>query len=131
MANDRTQGSPDDRDRDRSSQRDRTIGEGMDSPDSTQMPLKASTGEPDWETQSDRGRQGARSGERARSSGSDRSASGSDRGGADPDRDREGMRASGRPSDRSRSASSDAGSSRPDSMDAGSSRGRDEGSSER
>ena len=31
--------------------RDRTIGRGMDSPDSTQMPLDATTGEPDWRTQ--------------------------------------------------------------------------------
>jgi hypothetical protein len=27
----------------------REIGEGMHSPDSTQVPLKADTGEPDWE----------------------------------------------------------------------------------
>ena len=29
--------------------RKRTIGEGMDSLDSTQVPLKAETGEPDWD----------------------------------------------------------------------------------
>ena len=51
MANDRDQN----RDQNRSGTRDRTIGEGMNSPDSTQMPLKASTGEPDWETQTNRG----------------------------------------------------------------------------
>ncbi len=31
--------------------RDRTIGRGMTSPDSTQMPLRASDGEPDMRTQ--------------------------------------------------------------------------------
>jgi hypothetical protein len=43
-----------DQNKDQGQQRDRTIGEGMNSPDSTQMPLKASTGEPDWETQTNR-----------------------------------------------------------------------------
>jgi hypothetical protein len=36
-------------DRDTSKKRDRTIGEGMNSLDSTQAPLKAETGEPDWD----------------------------------------------------------------------------------
>jgi hypothetical protein len=36
-------------DRDASKKRDRTIGEGMNSLDSTQAPLKAETGEPDWD----------------------------------------------------------------------------------
>jgi len=35
--------------RDASTKRDRTIGEGMNSLDSTQAPLKAETGEPDWD----------------------------------------------------------------------------------
>ncbi|MDQ6829315.1 MAG: hypothetical protein M3081_10660 [Gemmatimonadota bacterium] len=35
--------------------RDRTIGRGMDSPDSTQMPLRASDGEPDMRTQKKKG----------------------------------------------------------------------------
>ena len=35
--------------RDSSTKRDRTIGEGMNSLDSTQAPLKAETGEPDWD----------------------------------------------------------------------------------
>ena len=33
--------------------RDRVIGKGMTSPDSTQMPLKAETGEPDYEALED------------------------------------------------------------------------------
>jgi hypothetical protein len=55
MANDqnRDQNRNLDQNRDQKT-RDRTIGEGMNSPDSTQMPLKASTGEPDWETQTNR-----------------------------------------------------------------------------
>jgi hypothetical protein len=48
MAND-----PKDKDsqsnRDPSKKRERTIGEGMNSLDSTQAPLKAETGEPDWD----------------------------------------------------------------------------------
>jgi hypothetical protein len=51
MANDRDQ---QDRNSDESGKkagqgRDRVIGEGMNSLDSTQAPLKAETGEPDWE----------------------------------------------------------------------------------
>jgi hypothetical protein len=39
--------SPVDRDKSRQANRKRVIGEGMTSPDSTQVPLKAETGEPD------------------------------------------------------------------------------------
>lgn len=53
MANDRK--DKDSQDRDTSKKRDRTIGEGMDSLDSTQAPLKAETGEPDWDAMTDRG----------------------------------------------------------------------------
>ena len=54
MANDNENGDPrdksiGDKNTDRSSQRKRVIGEGMTSPDSTQVPLKAETGEPDWD----------------------------------------------------------------------------------
>lgn len=44
--NDRTSGQSSS---DAGSKRDRVIGEGMNSLDSTQAPLKAETGEPDWE----------------------------------------------------------------------------------
>ena len=40
---------------DPSKKRDRTIGEGMNSLDSTQAPLKAETGEPDWDAMTDHG----------------------------------------------------------------------------
>jgi hypothetical protein len=48
MANDRNDRNSQS-DRDPSKKRDRTIGEGMNSLDSTQAPLKAETGEPDWD----------------------------------------------------------------------------------
>ena len=48
MATDRNDRNPQ-LDHDTSKKRDRTIGEGMDSLDSTQAPLKAETGEPDWD----------------------------------------------------------------------------------
>jgi hypothetical protein len=48
MANDRND-KDSQSDRDTSKKRDRTIGEGMNSLDSTQAPLKAETGEPDWD----------------------------------------------------------------------------------
>ena len=48
MANDRND-KDSQSDRDSSKKRDRTIGEGMNSLDSTQAPLKAETGEPDWD----------------------------------------------------------------------------------
>ncbi len=76
MANDQNRDRNRDQNRDqnreqgRDEQRDRTIGEGMNSPDSTQMPLKASTGEPDWETQS-KGNAGDQS--RTRQGGADQS----------------------------------------------------------
>ena len=56
MANDQNRDQNRDHNRDQGGgqSRDRTIGEGMNSPDSTQMPLKASTGEPDWDTQTNR-----------------------------------------------------------------------------
>jgi hypothetical protein len=38
-----------DRDKSREANRKRVIGEGMTSPDSTQVPLKAETGEPDYD----------------------------------------------------------------------------------
>ena len=38
-----------DRDKPRQANRKRVIGEGMTSPDSTQVPLKAETGEPDFD----------------------------------------------------------------------------------
>ena len=38
-----------DRDKSRQANRKRVIGEGMTSPDSTQVPLKAETGEPDYD----------------------------------------------------------------------------------
>jgi hypothetical protein len=44
-------------DRDSTKKRDRTIGEGMDSLDSTQAPLKAETGEPDWDAMKGRVRE--------------------------------------------------------------------------
>ena len=52
MADDRT--NPDAktdnvRDSEHTSERKRVIGKGMTSPDSTQVPLKAETGEPDWD----------------------------------------------------------------------------------
>jgi hypothetical protein len=49
-SNDRSSQNSDD-----SSKRDRTIGEGMNSLDSTQAPLKAETGEPDWDAMTDKG----------------------------------------------------------------------------
>ena len=52
MANDRDEQNKgrDDASRKNAGQgRDRVIGEGMNSLDSTQAPLKAETGEPDWE----------------------------------------------------------------------------------
>jgi hypothetical protein len=52
MANDRDQGSKTTNSDDKQSgtpDRKRVIGEGMTSLDSTQVPLKAETGEPDWE----------------------------------------------------------------------------------
>ena len=54
MANDNEKRDPVDKNvggsrSDQSSQRKRVIGEGMTSPDSTQVPLKAETGEPDWD----------------------------------------------------------------------------------
>lgn len=52
MANDRDQQDKDRSDLDRkdtTKNRDRVIGEGMNSLDSTQAPLKAETGEPDWD----------------------------------------------------------------------------------
>jgi len=48
MANDRND-KDSQSNRDSSTKRDRTIGEGMNSLDSTQAPLKAETGEPDWD----------------------------------------------------------------------------------
>jgi hypothetical protein len=48
MANDRNDRDSQS-DRDSNKKRDRTIGEGMNSLDSTQAPLKAETGEPDWD----------------------------------------------------------------------------------
>jgi hypothetical protein len=48
MANDRNE-KDSQSNRDSSTKRDRTIGKGMDSLDSTQAPLKAETGEPDWD----------------------------------------------------------------------------------
>ena len=48
MANDRNE-KDSQSNRDPSTKRDRTIGEGMNSLDSTQAPLKAETGEPDWD----------------------------------------------------------------------------------
>lgn len=48
MANDRSD-KDSQSDRDSTKKRDRTIGEGMNSLDSTQAPLKAETGEPDWD----------------------------------------------------------------------------------
>lgn len=38
-----------DREKSRQAKRKRVIGEGMTSPDSTQVPLKAETGEPDYD----------------------------------------------------------------------------------
>jgi hypothetical protein len=55
MANDRDRTDRDSLDRDPNKKRDRTIGEGMDSLDSTQAPLKAETGEPDWDAMEGRG----------------------------------------------------------------------------
>lgn len=52
MANDRDQQDQNRSDLDRKDStkgRDRVIGEGMNSLDSTQAPLKAETGEPDWD----------------------------------------------------------------------------------
>jgi hypothetical protein len=48
MANDRSD-KDSQSNQDTSKKRDRTIGEGMNSLDSTQAPLKAETGEPDWD----------------------------------------------------------------------------------
>ena len=80
MANDRD----DLNDQDRSSDRDktsesrtkkdthhtRTIGTGMDSLDSTQAPLRADTGEPDWDAM--KGRVGSKDADREREDRSDR-----------------------------------------------------------
>jgi hypothetical protein len=67
MAND-----PNDRDsqldRDPAKKRDRTIGEGMNSLDSTQAPLKAETGEPDWDAMQGRVRESDEDEDRDRSS---------------------------------------------------------------
>lgn len=50
MANDRDdQNWKDEADKSESSKEKRVIGKGMTSPDSTQVPLKAETGEPDWD----------------------------------------------------------------------------------
>jgi hypothetical protein len=56
--------------------RDRVIGEGMNSLDSTQAPLKAETGEPDWEamTGGKRGQSG-QSGQSSQRNDSDEDAS--------------------------------------------------------
>ena len=48
MANDRNDKDPQS-DHDTPKKRDRTIGAGMNSLDSTQAPLKSETGEPDWD----------------------------------------------------------------------------------
>ena len=63
-------------DRDSSIKRDRVIGEGMNSLDSTQAPLKAETGEPDWEamTGGKRGQSG-QSGQSSQRNDSDEDAS--------------------------------------------------------
>ena len=50
MANDRDdQNRKDESDTSESSKEKRVIGKGMTSPDSTQVPLKAETGEPDYD----------------------------------------------------------------------------------